>query len=241
MNTEQAKALRAPFPPEAIGKLPKGGVQLDYVGHAATTDRLLQVDPEWNWRPMSLDERGLPALDADGNLWILLTVAGVERPGVGDGRNMKERIGDAIRNAAMRFGVALDLWAKEDLHGDAVQQERTGAGKPPRPRREPVPATPKTPKEAGNGDRHPLYDELTTLLGDKLTLEQQTALEAHRTTRRGCRRRSTRSNRQRSRCPRRRGWRRDSVPGRPLGLRPAPRVAGVVGRRGQARAGRAEP
>ena len=28
---------------------------------------------------------------------------------------MKERIGDAIRNAAMRFGVALDLWSKEEL------------------------------------------------------------------------------------------------------------------------------
>jgi hypothetical protein len=31
---------------------------------------------------------------------------------------MKEKIGDAIRNAAMRFGVALDLWAKIDLHVD---------------------------------------------------------------------------------------------------------------------------
>lgn len=124
MNQVQADRLRAPFPPEQIGHLPKGGVQLDYVGHAATTDRLLQVDPEWNWKPYALDERGLPALDADGNLWIVLTVAGVSRPGVGDGRNMKERIGDAIRNAAMRFGVALDLWAKEDL------QAEPGSGKP---------------------------------------------------------------------------------------------------------------
>jgi len=29
---------------------------------------------------------------------------------------MKERIGDALRNAAMRFGAALDLWHKGDLH-----------------------------------------------------------------------------------------------------------------------------
>lgn len=118
MTPEEAAKLRVPFPESAIGKLPKGGVLLDYVGHAATTDRLLQVDPEWNWRPLAYDERGLPALDADGNLWILLEVCGVQRPGVGDGKNMKERIGDAIRNAAMRFGVALDLWAKEDLQGD---------------------------------------------------------------------------------------------------------------------------
>ena len=31
---------------------------------------------------------------------------------------MKERIGDALRNAAMRFGAALDLWHKGDLHQD---------------------------------------------------------------------------------------------------------------------------
>jgi len=115
VTEEQAKRLRDEFPPSAIGHLPKGGVMLAYVGHAATTDRLLQVDPEWSWEPFALTEQGLPALDSEGNLWIKLTVCGVTRPGVGDGKNAKERIGDAIRNAAMRFGVALDLWAKEDL------------------------------------------------------------------------------------------------------------------------------
>jgi hypothetical protein len=64
---------------------------------------------------MALDQYGSPQCDRDGNLWIRLTVCGVTRLGVGDGKNMKERIGDAIRNAAMRFGVALDLWAKENL------------------------------------------------------------------------------------------------------------------------------
>ncbi len=146
MKPEQAKALRVPFPPEAIGKLPKGGIQLDYVGHAATTDRLLQVDPEWHWEPFALDERGLPALDSEGNLWIKLTICGVERPGVGDGKSMKERIGDAIRNAAMRFGVALDLWAKEDLGGGDLGGTGTTV------KNKAAPAKPrKTPEEAGNG------------------------------------------------------------------------------------------
>ena len=135
MTPEQAAQLRAPFPATAIGKLPKptrkdaqkgncrecGGyhglpaVHLDYVGHAATTDRLLAVDPAWTWEPLGTDDRGLPAPDAQGNLWIKLTICGVTRIGVGDGSSMKERIGDAIRNAAMRFGVALDLWSKEEL------------------------------------------------------------------------------------------------------------------------------
>lgn len=115
MKPEQATALRRPFPAESVGQLPKGGVMLDYVGHAAVTDRLLTVDPEWSWEPMALDQFGSPMLDKDGNLWIRLTICGVTRLGVGDGKSMKERVGDAIRNAAMRFGVALDLWAKENL------------------------------------------------------------------------------------------------------------------------------
>jgi hypothetical protein len=55
----------------------------------------------------------------NGNLWIKLTVLGVTRIGVGDAEgqnNLKVMIGDALRNAGMRFGMALDLWSKEDLH-----------------------------------------------------------------------------------------------------------------------------
>lgn len=115
MTPEKAHKLREPFPAAVIGKLPKGGVMLDYVGHAAVTDRLLQVDPTWSWEPVAYDLNGLPAFDSQGNLWIRLTICGVTRLGIGDGKSAKEAIGDAIRNAAMRFGVALDLWAKEDL------------------------------------------------------------------------------------------------------------------------------
>ena len=115
MTADKATALRRPFPPESVGKLPKGGQMLDFVGHAAVTDRLLAVDPEWTWEPFALDANGLPSVTASGNLWIRLTVCGVTRIGVGDGKNAKECIGDAIRNAAMRFGVGLDLWAKENL------------------------------------------------------------------------------------------------------------------------------
>jgi hypothetical protein len=115
MTPEVATALRRPFPAASIGKLPKGGAMLDYVGHAAVTDRLLTIDPHWSWEPFAIGPDGLPALDAGRNLWIRLTICGVTRIGVGDGKSAKECIGDAIRNAAMRFGVALDLWAKEDL------------------------------------------------------------------------------------------------------------------------------
>jgi len=116
--------LREPFPPEQVGKLPKGGTQLDFVGHGFITARLLDVDPLWNWEPVALDPTGLPLLDEHGGLWIRLTVCGVTRLGYGDagGRKgpdaTKVAIGDALRNAGMRFGLALDLWCKGDA--DAI-------------------------------------------------------------------------------------------------------------------------
>ena len=158
--------LRAPFPANQISKLPKptkaqtdevrnnfkagircdicGGwhhpkvVHLDYVGHAALTDRLLDADPNWNWEPVTDD--GLPKLDQNLGMWIRLTVCGVTRLGYGHaegkkgGDAVKEVIGDALRNAAMRFGAALDLWHKGDLHAledDAPPKQE------PRPNRTP--------------------------------------------------------------------------------------------------------
>lgn len=101
-------------------------IHLDFVGHAAVTDRLLQVDPEWVWEPFATDTDGLPAVVIEGNrasMWIRLTILGVTRPGVGiceanKAEREKELISDALRNAAMRFGVALDLWSKNDLHAE---------------------------------------------------------------------------------------------------------------------------
>lgn len=96
-------------------------IHLDYVGHAALTDRLLDADPAWYWEPLSIAD-GIPVRDKDGGMWIKLTVCGVTRLGYGHagdktgGDAIKEIIGDALRNAAMRFGAALDLWHKGDLH-----------------------------------------------------------------------------------------------------------------------------
>lgn len=103
-------------------------IHLDYVGHAALTDRLLETDLLWSWEPLSVDEMGLPMFDRNGGMWINLTVAGVTRLGYGDSQGktgpnaVKEAIGDALRNAGMRFGAALDLWHKGDLHDAAAQQ-----------------------------------------------------------------------------------------------------------------------
>lgn len=161
INTPQRaalKRLREPFPENLINKLPKGTKaqneclssekrqcplcdgwhhpqvkHLDYVGHAALTDRLLEVDPFWTWQPMAVDEKGLPLFDSSGGLWITLRVYGVTRFGYGHaedkkymdpGARIKEVIGDALRNAGMRFGCALDKWHKGDLRSKEDIEEK---------------------------------------------------------------------------------------------------------------------
>lgn len=145
-------ALREPFPPESVGKMPKpykkesekgncsecGGyhglpaMHLDYVGHAAVTHRLLDVDPGWSWEPVAFGDDGLPKFDHLGGLWIRLTILGTTRLGYGDAQGktgpnaVKEAIGDALRNAALRFGVALDLWHKGVLPEPAPEYDDPG-------------------------------------------------------------------------------------------------------------------
>jgi hypothetical protein len=110
-------------------------VHLDYVGHAAITHRLLDADPMWSWEPLAFDSEGLPRFDRSGGLWIKLTICGVTRLGYGHaaakehmdpGAREKEVIGDALRNAAMRFGAALELWHKGELilEEEAVKAEK---------------------------------------------------------------------------------------------------------------------
>lgn len=121
-HVEWLAELRVPFPPEVIGKIPKGRTELDYVGHADITDRLLSVDPFWSWEPVAFNEDGSPLIrtrEVMASMWIRLTVCGVTRLGVGTCLTSKdevekELIGDALRNAGMRFGLALDLWSKSD-------------------------------------------------------------------------------------------------------------------------------
>ncbi|MFD8516493.1 hypothetical protein ACFV27_36810 [Streptomyces antimycoticus] len=101
--------------------MPGGHIDLRFVGHAEATNRLLNVDPFWDWEPLTVDERGLPQVDGYQGMWIRLTVCGMTRLGYGhaDGKTggdaVKEVIGDAIRNAGMRFGMALNLWTSSDL------------------------------------------------------------------------------------------------------------------------------
>lgn len=191
---EVLKLMRKPFEPHQISTMCKptkkdnppgrctacGGwhklpaVQLSYVGHAALTDRLLDADPEWTWEPLAYAQNGTPLLDDFGGMWIKLTVGGVTRLGYGDaqgkigGDAMKERIGDALRNAAMRFGAALDLWHKGTLHVEEKDEA------------EEVAAAPITPASAQQYPPRPpkVEDKPTTPVGSILPFQKNAFLNA---------------------------------------------------------------
>jgi hypothetical protein len=114
------KGLREPFPKSQIGMLPKTEKRpaMPYVGHAAVTDRLNGNAPGWTMDVRDQFERG-------NTSWVLLrvTIDGVPRDEYGDGRDPKAAIGNALRRCAMRWGVALDLWSKEELDPDSASPD----------------------------------------------------------------------------------------------------------------------
>jgi hypothetical protein len=115
-----ASHLRLAFPPAQIGQIPasKGRPALDFVGHAAVTDRLNTYAPDWTYTVDHVFEHG-------GAFWIrgTMTIGGISRVEYGDGTNPKEAIGNFIRRAAMRYGVAIDLWSREELDGGTGSQQ----------------------------------------------------------------------------------------------------------------------
>ena len=136
MTPEQVAALAEPFPPELIKKVDKGFGPVDYVDHAHVTERLNQVIPGWTWEPMARTEQGLPVFDEIGGLWIWLELPdGTKMPGYGEpgqrGHDaIKGAISDALKNAAMRLGVALDLWKGTPVERVKVEQPSYPRGGP---------------------------------------------------------------------------------------------------------------
>ena len=107
--------------PAIVGKLPKGGSSLSYVGHADITRILISVDPQWRLVPIAW-ENGRPACNIVNDMatmWFELTLLGTSRLAIGTAKANafdldKQLYGDALRNGAMRFGISLSLWTKQE-------------------------------------------------------------------------------------------------------------------------------
>jgi hypothetical protein len=124
LDTTMLKAVLEQYAipdPKIVGTIPRNGVNISYVSHADITKILIEIDPNWNWQPVAWDN-GRPAIHVENGtatMWGTLTLLGKSMLGVGSVRadkqdHEKELIGDFLRNASMRFGIALSLWSKQD-------------------------------------------------------------------------------------------------------------------------------
>jgi len=123
-NTKQLQEVLNKYAvpdPKIVGKLPKGGIQLDFVGHADITRILIEIDPHWRLVPIAW-ENGRPAVNIVNDMatmWFEMTLLGQARLAIGTAKANspdldKVLYGDALRNGAMRFGIGLSLWTKQE-------------------------------------------------------------------------------------------------------------------------------
>jgi hypothetical protein len=131
--------------PKIVGKLPRGNIKLDYVGHAEVTRILTEIDPLWKLEPLKIDDDGLPAYRVENGMAHMmgaLTLLGHTRLGVGSAPHnkqdlLKELWSDLIRNTAMRFSICLSLWSKEEWGGESdvapAPKKKAPAKKAPEP------------------------------------------------------------------------------------------------------------
>ena len=133
--------------PKIVGKLPRGNIQLDYVGHAEITRILTEIDPLWEWKPFKIDDDGLPSYRVENGMAHMagaMTLLGHTRLAIGSAPHnkqdlLKELVSDFLRNAAMRYGISLSLWSKEEWGGEsdaAPAPKKKAPAKKPEP--EPV-------------------------------------------------------------------------------------------------------
>jgi hypothetical protein len=141
-TTDPRKKLREPFPADKIKTKPgrgKDGRPMSFISHGLITERLNEVDPEWE----SIITQVYTSTGPDGRLHcegvsLAVTVLGKTHEEVGgpqrqDGftNEVKNAASDALKRAAMRFGVALEMWESlvdaeddEDYAAEAYQAMR---------------------------------------------------------------------------------------------------------------------
>jgi len=137
------KVLERPFPPEKVKqKRGQGNRQMSYISHGLVTERLNDADQNWESRTMATHiYTGADGMPHCAGVEIELTVDGVSRVEAGgpqrqDGfaNEIKNSYSDALKRAAMRFGVALEMWESLlDAEGDEDYADPMPPERPQRP------------------------------------------------------------------------------------------------------------
>lgn len=127
---ELIKELSAPFDPkdikERVGWTTKGGkeVVVKYVEWSTVVERLNEVCPAWSATIISATQQGSQVV-----VHMNLEINGITRSGIGIGKGSDEKAwkgaaSDAIKRAAVNFGVALNLYENDE---NTIYQDKTGS------------------------------------------------------------------------------------------------------------------
>lgn len=129
---EAAPFLRRPFTPQAVKfkvqaawpkEQPTKGLIVSYIDARLVVERLNKVCPHL-WEPRPRFEHG--------HLWCDLTIDGLTRPDLGEGYQGKGLWSDALKRAAVQFGVGVSLYAVPKIvltvSDGHVNSERTRNG-----------------------------------------------------------------------------------------------------------------
>ncbi len=120
---EAAPLLRRPFTPQAVRfKLQtKGGLVVAYIDQRLVVERFNLVCPHlWH-------DRFEPT--PGGNLLCHLTVDGITRTDIGEGKG-KGLFSDALKRAAVKFGVGVSLYAVPQQWAKGAQLKADRNGEP---------------------------------------------------------------------------------------------------------------
>jgi hypothetical protein len=114
------KILKAPFPKESLGvkvqstsKDRTRALLVLYLQHTDVQDRLEMVDPAWTSEVINEERVGDTVY-----VRIRMTVKGVSRENVGEGNDPKAAYSDALKRAAMLFGIGRYLYDSPTVWAD---------------------------------------------------------------------------------------------------------------------------
>lgn len=117
LTPEALEILRAPFPEEKLGikvqsfsKDRTKAMLVAYIQHTDCYERLEKVDPNWSCQITHEDRIGETFFTR-----VKLTLCGVSRENTGEGGDPKASVSDAIKRAAMLFGIGRYLYDSEQV------------------------------------------------------------------------------------------------------------------------------
>ena len=116
MPGEQLKQLAAKVPDKLVKQVDKGFGNVDYLDHAQVIQLLLHhLEAPFSWEvsdPLISGDTKNPVA-CIGTLTVVVDGKQYTVQGVGDGQDFKKAESDAVKRAAMKLGLGLELWAQD--------------------------------------------------------------------------------------------------------------------------------